>query len=174
MAASALAAYATYPDNVSLNEVVLTLRQAGFDKESVCLMLSPTHPMAILVRESSTHPFDRAAGVGSEWMGWLCELGAVVIPTFGFFIRSRSFYQALVANRHSAAGCGRRSTLISLGFSDRDAERFEDHLPEVGTLLYVACSEGSQPHWAVDLLRASGAEEVGVLESEAAMEAVAH
>jgi hypothetical protein len=138
------------------------------------MLLSPKHPMAMIVRESKTNPLGRDASVATAGLiGWLADFGAVVIPTFGFFIRSREFFHALVAERECVAGCGRRGTLVSLGFSQEDAERLEQQVREVGVLVYVTCPEAAQTEWALELLRATGAEEAGLLLREAALETVA-
>jgi len=174
MAANAPAAYAMYSDNVPLEEVLQSLRQAGFDTESICLLLSPTHPTARIMRKSSARPFEQEANVvAAGLISWLSEFGAAVIPTFGFFIRSQRFFHALV-DRDSTWGCSHCGTLVSLGFSREDAERFEVHVREVGALLYVGCLEIAQARSALELLRATGAEEAGLVESEAAMYAAAH
>lgn len=171
MAASASAAYGTYPENVALNQVLQALGDAGVEKESICLLLSPAHPIATTVRESSARPFEHEANVvTASLMNWLTELGAVVIPTYGFFVRSRKFLHALGVDRNSVSRFGHRGTLVSLGFSTEDAKRFEDHVRDVGVLVYVACSEMAQTRWALELLRVTGAEEAGMVENEAAME----
>ena len=97
-------------------------------------------------------------------MSWLFEFGAVVIPTVGFFVRSQAFLRALVTNGNS--GC-----LVGLGFSERDAKRFESQLCEMGVLIYVACAEGANAASAMEILRRTGAKEPGLLEQEAYMEA---
>jgi hypothetical protein len=170
MLESTSAAYAIYPDHVSLNEVLQTLQQGGFDKESICMMLSPAHPIATVVRESSQHPFERETNVITAGLiGWLSEFGAVVIPTFGFFIRSREFFRSLVLERDSTAVCGHRGTLISLGFSVPDAEHFESQVREGCVFLYLSCPKTTQTQSALELLRTTGAGEAGLLESETAM-----
>ena len=40
------AAYGMYSHDVALKDVVHTLNQAGFENEDICMMLSPTHPIA--------------------------------------------------------------------------------------------------------------------------------
>jgi hypothetical protein len=174
MAATASAAYAIYPQSVALNEVLQTLGQGGFDKESICMMLSPTHPIATTVREANMHTFEREANtLTAKLIGWLSEFGAVVIPTFGFFIRSQAFFRALVAEQDSIARCGRSGTLAGLGFSEDDAKRFEHQVREVGALLYVSCPETAQKQWALELMRATGAEEAGLLQNDGASETLA-
>jgi hypothetical protein len=168
MAATESAAYAIYPHNVALNEILKTLGQGGFQKESICMMLSPKHPITAIVRDANLHAADRERNaVNAGLIGWLSEFGAVLIPTFGFFIRSRAFFHALVVEQDSMARCGRRGTLAGLGFADDDAARVENQLREMGVFLYVACSESARTRWALELLRATGAEESGLLENEA-------
>jgi hypothetical protein len=172
MAASASAAYAIYPQNVALNEVLQTLRQGGFDKESICMMLSPSHPIAATVREANMHAFEREANtLTARLIGWLSEFGAVVIPTFGFFIRSQAFFRALVAEQDSISRCGRSGTLAGLGFPEDDARRFENQVRKDGALLYVSCPETAQKQqWVLELMRATGAEEAGLLQNNDAVE----
>jgi hypothetical protein len=166
------AAYALYPQNVALHEILRTLGQAGFDKERICMMLSPKHPITTIVRDTNTYGFERdTSAVTAGLIGWLAEFGAVLIPTFGFFIRSREFFHALVVEQDSLAGCDRRGTLAGLGFAEHDAQRYESQLRDVGVMLYVACSESARTHWALELLRASGAQEAGMLGHEMAFKA---
>jgi len=171
MPANESAAYGIYPSTVALNEALLALSERGFEKESICLMLSPTHPIAATVRESSGHPFERVANArAADLIGWLSEFGAVVIPTFGFFIRSRQFFHALVLQQRSVTRCGGGKTLAALGFPQEDAEHFEKQVRELGALLYVSSHENLS---ALELLRSTGAQEAGLLQNEAALQAAA-
>src|SRR5580698_10052646 len=100
------AAYGMYSQDVALNEVVHTLNQAGFDNEDICMMVSPSHPIASLVREASLFNSERESNaVTAGLIGWLSEFGAVMIPTVGFFIRSQAFFHALMS-RDAPALCG--------------------------------------------------------------------
>jgi Heat induced stress protein YflT len=159
------AAYGMYSYDKELHQVVHTLNQSGFDNEDICMMVSPRHPIATFVREANILNAERKEDtIAEQFMGWLFEFGAVVIPTVGFFIRSRIFLHALVASGNS--GC-----LAGLGFSERDAARFEKQLREMGVMVYVACAESANAAWAVEILRRTGAKEPGLLEQEAFLEA---
>jgi hypothetical protein len=152
------AAYGMYSYDAEFHEVVHTLNQSGFNKEDICMMVSPRHRIATFVRETNILSAERKEGaVAEEFMGWLFEFGAVVIPTVGFFIRSQTFLHALLGNGNS--GC-----LEGLGFSERDAHRFEKQLREMGVLIYVACAESANAASAVEILRRTGAKEPGLLE----------
>ena len=160
------AAYGTYSPNVAVNDVVRTLNAAGFDNESICMMVSPRHPIATTLRGASvfngeTDSNNEAAGL----IGWLSEFGAVVIPTLGFFIRSQAFFRALVAARQAPALCGNPRTLISLGFSEDEATRFERQLGLgcMGVLVYVSCPENAKTAWARELFRRTGAVETAAV-----------
>ena len=168
------AAYGLYPHDVPLHDVVRTLNQAGFDNEDICMMLSPAHPISSVVRDASFLNTEReASAVTAGLIGWLSEFGAVVIPTIGFFIRSQQFFRALVVAKDSTALCGNTRPLVSLGFSEIDAERYENQLREVGVLVYVACQESARTGWARELLSRTGAVEASTLEAAACATAAA-
>ncbi len=59
--------------------------------------------------------------------------------------------------------CGKAKTLVGLGFSLEDAERFEDQLDDLGVLVYVSCGEDAKTLWAREVLRHTGARETATL-----------
>ncbi|HZZ14337.1 MAG TPA: hypothetical protein VFE08_00070 [Candidatus Sulfotelmatobacter sp.] len=165
MAISTAAAYGIYSQDVVLADIVRNLNQAGFDNEDICMMLSPSHPIATIVREASLFATDRDDSAASAGMiGWLSAFGAVLIPSVGFFIRSRVFLHALMVAREAPALCGNARTLVGLGFSEHEAARFEDQLSHLGVLVYVSCAENAKTLWAREVLRHSGARETNTLE----------
>lgn len=172
MTAHTSAAYGMYSRDAELQQVMHTLNQSGFDKEDICMMVSPQHPIATCVREANILNAERKVGAVKEgFIGWLFEFGAVVIPTVGFFVRSQVFLHALVTKTDSRFLCGTSGALVGLGFSEREAERFEHRFRDVGVLVYVACPEGAHAEWAVEVLRRTGAKEPALLEQEAFLQA---
>ena len=94
-----------------------------------------------------------------------------MIPTVGFFVRSQSFLDALLARRDSRGLCDHTNALVGLGFSQDDAERCEHQIRQMGVLVYVACREIEKTTWAADVLRRVGAHEastVGMVQEVAA------
>jgi hypothetical protein len=165
MALNAAAAYGIYSQDVSLSEIVRDLNQAGFENEDICMMLSPAHPIASVVRDASVFNSEKETNaVTARLIGWLSEFGAVLIPTVGFFIRSQAFFHALMVAREGPALCGNARTLLGLGFSEEDAERFEDQLVDHGVLVYVSCAEDAKTIFAREVLRHTGAHEAATLE----------
>ncbi len=65
------AAYGTYSDDAAILEVVQALHQSGFDKQDICLMIPPTHPVAAVLNKSNI----RSAGLedGTAMIGWADE-----------------------------------------------------------------------------------------------------
>ncbi|MGB7598759.1 MAG: hypothetical protein WBM24_00525 [Candidatus Sulfotelmatobacter sp.] len=168
------AAYGMYSQNVPLNDVVHTLNQAGFENEDICMMLSPTHPIAALVRDASLFNSERESNaITAQLIGWLSGFGAVLIPSVGFFIKSQSFFHALMVSHEGPALCGNARTLVGLGFSDDEADRFETQLRKLGVLVYVSCAESAKTMWACEVLRHTGAREAATLEEKMAATAAA-
>ncbi len=156
------AAYGTYSDDAAILEVVQALHQSGFDKQDICLMIPPTHPVAAVLNKSNI----RSAGLedGTAMIGWLMKLGAVIIPTVGFFIRSQMFFRNLVMRKDSPALCENAAALAGLGLPARDAARIEYQLRETGAFIYVACADKARTIPALDTLRRTGARETAVVE----------
>lgn len=164
------AAYGMYGQRVGLNDVLNTFIRAGFHKDKVCMMLSPAHPIAGVVREANILNADRRENAATaNLIGWLSEFGAVVIPTVGFFIRSREFFHAILVENGSMARCGTSRMLEGLGFSEREAARIDRELRAIGTLIYLSCP-ATRTTWALEVLRETGATNVNVLgENEATL-----
>jgi hypothetical protein len=174
MAMSAAAAYGLYSQDVAVSDIVRNLNQAGFENEDICMMLPAAHPIASIVRDASLFNSEReASAVTAGLIGWLSEFGAVLIPTVGFFIRSQAFFHALMVTRDAPALCGNARTLVGLGFSEEEAERFEDQLGDFGVLVYVSCAEGAKTLWAREVLRHTGAQEAATLEDRMCIAATA-
>lgn len=159
------AAYGVFPEVVEVRDIVRILNHAGFENEHICLVLAPTHPIAVVVHDARLIEEKRqAVGAAAGLIGWLAAFGAVVIPSIGFFIRSHAFLRTLLTARDAPALCGNSQTFTGLGFASRDAERLEGQLQRAGFLVYVASKQRARAHWAVELFRRTGAEESGALE----------
>src|SRR5450432_1906118 len=166
MLANESAAYGMYSRHIALPEIVSSLNRAGFEDGDICMVLSPSHPVASLVRDAridSANLLDGAAG--ANMIGWFSKLGAVVIPTVGFFIRSQAFFDALLVEDEGSALCGGSKTLAGLGFSNDDANRLGRQLGDLGALVYVACPGRARADSAIELLMRSGAKEAAGLGS---------
>lgn len=164
MTANGTAAYGMYPRTVPLPEVVCALNRAGFEKKDICMVLSPAHPDAEVVREPSIfHQESPDSGKSARMIKWFSKFGAVVIPTVGLFARSEMFLHALVAEPNVSALSRSSRILLGLGFPQDDAKRLGRQLSDFGALVYVSCTEKANADGAIDLLRHTGAREAASL-----------
>jgi len=169
MTPSKCAAYGMYPLEVAVKDVVHALNVAGFPAEDICLMLAPTHPISTVVRDAKilsagADETTRVTGL----INWLSQLGAVVIPSVGFFIRSQAFLHAWLAAQEAPALCGSSGTLACLGIPEAQAQYFEYRLQNDGVLIYVSCAENNESEWVMEMLRTTGAEHTASLAAEVA------
>jgi hypothetical protein len=168
------AAYGMYPRTVALREVVCALNRAGFGNEDICMVLSPAHPVASVVRDAKVLDVEaEESATSARMIGWFSEFGAVVIPTVGVFIRSQAFFHALLIEQNFPALSRGSDTLMGLGFSENEARRLGHQLSDVGALVYVSCRESGNATCATELLRLAGAKEAASLSMVKAAEAAA-
>lgn len=167
------AAYGMYPRNVALPEVVYALNRAGFGNEDICMVLSPAHPAATVVRDAKLDSRPEDSATSARMIGWFSEFGAVVIPTVGFFIRSQAFFRALLLEQNFPSMSRGSRTLLGLGFSENEAKRLGHQLSDIGAMVYVSCPENGQANSAIELLRRAGAREAAGLGMAKAAEAAA-
>jgi hypothetical protein len=153
-----------YPRDVALRDVVGALNRAGFDNEDICMVLSPAHPVATVVRDAKILDVEgEESATSARMIGWFSEFGAVVIPTVGFFIRSQAFFRALLIEQNFPAMSRGSRTLLGLGFSEDEAKRLGHQLCDVGAMVYVSCQKSGKAGSAIELLRRAGAREAAGL-----------
>src|ERR1700730_6341805 len=114
MAAITPAAYGMYDNDAALERVVRTLNQSGFEKQDMCIMVSPKHPIASLIRGASI--LSEAGALASNLIGWLMKFGAVMIPTVTEFVSSPVFHHAMMGRKDSPAVYSNLKALVGLGF----------------------------------------------------------
>jgi hypothetical protein len=130
------------------------------------MVLSPAHPDAAALRDAGYSGVESIRkATGARMISWFSEFGAVVIPTFGFFIRSEPFCKALLTEQDFLPAFSQGSrTLLGLGFSPDDARRLGHQLCDVTAMVYVFCREGSVVNGVTELLRSAGAHEAAHLD----------
>jgi hypothetical protein len=124
MAVNTPAAYAMDSQDASLNDIVHTLNQAGFDNEDICMMLSPSHPIAAVVRNARLFGSERGPnGATAGLIGMAVRVrrrhdthGRFLNPLTGFFSRSDgrarrscSLWKLQISRRPRFLGRRRRS-----------------------------------------------------------------
>jgi hypothetical protein len=174
MPATRPAAYGMYPHTALLPEIMFALSQAGFEKQDICMVLSPAHPMAAAMRNAKIVTAEpKQSALTARMIAWFSQFGAVVIPAVGFFVRSQAFLRALMTDENIPSLCGGSKVLAGLGFPANEAQRLDRALGNAGALVYVSCAEGKSAQWAIELLRSMGAGEVASLEGNRSTDAFA-
>lgn len=158
------AAYGIFSTRVRLEEVIASLNSAGFDNSSICVFLSPAHPIADDLRHLKTPSVNlsREADLEST-VSWLSKFGGFVIPGVGLFVGSRSYLPALTQVDYRVDRPGNRGMLLNLGIPEDMAARYEPRLRNDATLVFVNCDGWAQSEWAREILRRLQAEEVSLL-----------
>ena len=159
------AAYGIFPMRARLEEVIASLNSAGFDHSSICVFLSPSHPIADDLRHLKT-PYvnmSREADLEST-VSWLSKFGGFVIPGVGLFVGSRNYLPALTQVDCRSGRNGNRSMLQNLGIPEDVAARYESRLRHDATLVFVNCDGWAQSEWAREILRRLKADEVSLLD----------
>ena len=159
------AAYGIFPMRARLEEVIASLNSAGFDNSSICVFLSPSHPIADDLRHLKTPcvNMSREADLEST-VSWLSKFGGFVIPGVGLFVGSRNYLPALTQVDCRLDRTGNRSMLQNLGIPEDVAARYESRLRHDATLVFVDCDGWAQSEWAREILRRLKADEVSLLD----------
>ena len=159
------AAYGLFPMRARLEEVIASLNSAGFDNSSICVFLSPSHPIADDLRHLKT-PYvnmSREADLEST-VSWLSKFGGFVISGVGLFVGSRNYLPALTQVDSRFDRNGNRSMLRNLGIPEEVAARYEARLRHDANLVFVNCDGWAQSEWAREILRRLKADEVSLLD----------
>lgn len=158
---SKTAAYAIFPAQAEVEQILGSLNSAGFADESICVFLTPTHPIAEglqQLKRGTAGDLSQEAQQAAV-LQWLSRFGAVVIHGVGFFIGSREFLSALAPSRPQYAG-QRGELLQGLGIPQPDAARYEARVRNDASLIFVSCEGIARSEWAREILRSMQAEEV--------------
>jgi hypothetical protein len=166
MILSQAAAYGIYPMEASVQEIVASLHDAGCFAEDLCLLLTPSHPIAQAVRDAKISPASLNSDVtpASDLLQWLSRLGAVVIPGVAFFVGSRAFLRAVLAPCPASSGSASAERLMGLGLSESEAERYANRLSRDGVMIFASCKGEAQSQWIREVLRNTGADEACCLQ----------
>ena len=163
------AAYAIFPIQVRVEDVLRSLNLAGFANENICLFLTPAHPIAESVRSLKIEYADngKRQSASTHVVGWLSQFGAVVIPGVGFFVGSREFVAALTPRQRRIGRDGDDELMTGLGIPQPEAARYQSRVREDATMVFVSCDGLARSYWAREILWQWKADEVSLLDGSA-------
>jgi hypothetical protein len=166
MAMKNIAVFGIYPDQLTAEDAVDNLKDAGFRSTDISVLFPDNQGTKDFAHEKHTKAPEGAVAGGSSGaviggaLGWLAGIGALAIPGVGPFIAAGPIMGMLGGIGVGGAIGGVTGALIGLGIPEYEAKRYEGRIRRGGILLSVHCDD---PNWAKrarNLLYQTGAEDI--------------
>ncbi len=157
-------------DPRSAQRVVQSLRNAGFDSDSVSVVYAarPDQVRIDAVVETTKAPDGVVAGASAGGavggtLGWLVGVGALVIPGLDALLAAGPILSSLSGAAFGAAVGGVAGALIGLGVPAFDARRYQRGLEHGEVLLSVRATSARDAERARAILDRGGARSITLL-----------
>lgn len=162
-----IAVYGMYRTREGLEQAVESLQDANFRNTDISVLFSEnlgtkdfSHEKHTKAPEGSTAGAGTGAVIGGV-LGWLAGIGAVAIPGVGPLIAAGPIVALLAGLGAGGVIGGIAGALVGMGIPEYEAKRYEGRVKEGGILLSVHCDNTDWKKRAMDILRETGAEEIG-------------
>jgi len=167
MAGKNTAAYGIYPSREAAENAVDRLLASGFRNEDISVLLQDNvgtkdfaHEKDTKAPEGTTTGVVAGGAIGGT-LGLLAGIGALAIPGLGPFIAAGPIMATLAGIGSGGVVGGVVGALVGMGIPEYEAKRYEGRIKEGGLLLSVHCDNSDWVKKAKDLLKQTGAEDVG-------------
>jgi hypothetical protein len=162
-----IAVFGIYQNRPSVENAVEELRRADFRGTDISVLFSENIGTKDFAHEKQTKAPEGAttgAGTGAViggTLGWLSGIGMLAIPGIGPFIAAGPIMAALAGMGVGGAVGGITGALIGLGIPEYEAKRYEGRVRSGGILLSVHADNSEWKNRALDILKRTGAEDIG-------------
>lgn len=166
MAIKNIAVFGIFPDQLTAEDAVDSLRDAGFRSTDISVLFPDNQGTKDFAHEKHTKAPEGAVAGGSSGMviggtlGWLAGIGALAIPGIGPFVAAGPIMGMLGGIGVGGAIGGITGALIGLGIPEYEAKRYEGRIRRGGILLSVHCDNKEWASRAKAILHSSAAEDV--------------
>jgi len=166
MAIKNIAVFGIYPDQLTAEDAVDSLKEAGFRSTDISVLFPDNQGTKDFAHEKHTKAPEGAVAGGSSGaviggaLGWLAGIGALAIPGVGPFIAAGPLMGMLGGIGVGGAIGGVTGALIGLGIPEYEAKRYEGRIRRGGILLSVHCDNPEWSKRARNILHQTGAEDV--------------
>jgi hypothetical protein len=166
MANKNIAVFGIYPDQLTAEDAVDTLKDAGFRNTDISVLFPDNQGSKDFAHEKHTKAPEGAVTGGSSGaviggaLGWLAGIGALAIPGIGPFIAAGPLMGLLGGIGVGSAIGGLAGALIGFGIPEYEAKRYEGRIKRGSILLSVHCDDTDWARRAKNILTQTGAEDV--------------
>jgi hypothetical protein len=160
------AAFAIYPDQVTVSEAVDGLKHAGFRNTDISVLFPENAGSKDFGHEKHTKaPEGAMAGASSGALlggalGWLVGIGALAIPGIGPFVAAGPIVAMLSGIGVGGTVGGMAGALIGIGIPEYEAKRYEGRIRNGGILLSVHCDNSDWVKRAKEVLHHTGGSDI--------------
>ncbi len=167
MSSKNTAVFGIYNDRPGVEEAVDTLRAAGFRTTDISVLFQENQGTKDFAHEKNTKAPEGAAvggvagGIAGGVLGWLTGIGALAIPGLGPLIAAGPIVAALAGVGAVGAVGGLIGGLAGLGVPEYEAKRYMGRIKQGGILLSLHCDNDDWVKRGKELLRQTGAEDIG-------------
>jgi hypothetical protein len=165
--ATDLVAYGMYPDRLTFERALESLRAAGFRNSDISAILPDrdrtTKDLAHEINSKAPEGIATGAGTGAAIggvLGWLVGIGAIVIPGVGPLIAAGPIVAALAGAGAAGATGGLVGGMVGAGIPEVEAKRYAGRIRDGGYLISVHCDDSKWAKRAEEILEATGGRDV--------------
>jgi hypothetical protein len=166
MAGKNTAVFGIYPDQLTAEDAVENLKDAGFRNTDISILFPDNSGNKDFAHEKSTKAPEGAVTGGASGaviggaLGWLVGIGALAIPGIGPFVAAGPIMGMLGGIGVGSTLGGLTGALIGLGIPEYEAKRYEGRIRRGGILLSVHCDDADWTKRAKHILEQTGAEDI--------------
>lgn len=153
---------AVFADRRQAERAIDEMRRMGIDPQRVSVITRDQREAKDIAGNTGAEAGTGAAtgaGIGALLggaAGWLAGIGALTIPGIGPIVAAGPIAAALGGAGIGAVAGGLVGALTGWGFSDEEAQNYEDRVRSGNILMAVEIPDGEDATRAEDLLRRSG------------------
>jgi len=162
-----IAVYGIYKTRPMVERAVEEFKSANFRNDDISVLFPDSGGSKEFAVEKETKaPEGAATGAGTGAvvggaLGWLTGIGLLAIPGLGPFIAAGPIMAALAGVGAGGLVGGIAGALIGMGIPEYEANRYEGRIKDGGILLSVHADDNDWKNRAKDILKRTGAEDIG-------------
>jgi hypothetical protein len=163
-----IAVYGIYRTREMVEHAVEEMKKADFRNADISVLFPEgggTKEFAVEKETKAPEGATTGAGTGAVVggaLGWLAGIGLLAIPGVGPFIAAGPIMAALAGAGAGGLAGGIAGALIGMGIPEYEAKRYEGRIKEGGILLSVHADDSAWKNKGKDILKHTGAEDIGV------------